>query len=63
MLCRLTRPKTYTTDLPKYCERSDIENLLNSEFSSLAKDRVTWIRHYKIQVCGLDLNFGDRADC
>jgi len=53
MIRRLTEPKTYTTDLPKYCERSDIENLLNREFSSLARDRVTWIRHYNIEVCGL----------
>ena len=63
MIRRLTRPKIYTTDLPKYCERSDIENLLYREFSSFARDGVTWIRHYNIEVCGLDCGFEDRADC
>lgn len=61
MIRRLSRPKTFTTPIPKYVDRNDLIDYLNRvcQFACLAKDGVTWIYQYTVKVspCGFNLAF------
>jgi hypothetical protein len=56
MIRRLSRPKTFTTDIPKYVERNDLINFLNGQcqYACLGKDGVTWIYQYTLEVSSGD---------
>lgn len=46
---RFFKPKTYTSNIPRYVEEKDLVGFLDPEFSYLAKDG-TRIRKYKLEV-------------